>query len=61
MSGKIYYIGQILIFSSMAALMLFKPEFVAENILKSDSNMLRIFMAIVALLNIARCFYELFK
>jgi len=45
----------------MAALALFKPEFVAENILKSDSNMLRIFMAIVALLNVARCFYELLR
>ena len=61
MGEKIYYIVEILIFSSMAAFALFKPEFVAENILKSESNILRIFMAIVALLNIARCFYELFK
>jgi len=61
MGETIYYIVEILIFSSMAALALFKPKFVAENILKSDSNILRIFMAIVALLNIARCFYELFK
>jgi len=64
MGEKIYYISQVLIFSAMGIMALLNPEFVAKNILKSDTNMMMVIsriLGIVAIVNAIRCFNGLLK